>query len=193
MNTTSTPDRELPIIKGLLEWFREKDGLCQEKRVLDRVAAVVRRISLAADLHHGRVEFVVFDYEPISSYLFRLDHLGIVGINSGCCNKFERDDEVAAFLSHQVARYVVQSRRSPPRDSSSVQERHRVCPVLWRRDEFLADALSIEYLRKAGYNPKGVLRVLEEYRPQTRRQKLDFSDRIWKVERRLGLTPKPVF
>ena len=145
-------DGLLLVKRALLKFLREHGGIHREQKVRDRVAAVGRRISLAAGLKENSIRFFVLNDENVQAHFV---FTGRVFINYGLYRELERDDELAAVLGHEVGHHVL-----------LIKEGEKSCPWLRRRAEYVADTLSIEFLKKAGYDPKAILTVLERAVPR---------------------------
>lgn len=106
---------------------------------------------------------------------------GYVYIFDALMETLETDDKIAAVTAHEMghicARHAVKRLQSSlginalmilalatARDGRSVREANEALTQLMmaysREDEFEADRLSVKYVRKAGFNPEGVLESL---------------------------------
>ena len=154
----------LRLWKAVLRIHWQNDGAYQDETVQHRVVAVGRRIALAAGFNDESLDFLVLNNPDLQAMFL---YPGFVYITYGFCKLFQRDDELAAVLGHEIGHHVLRNKRAKSRLSKQRVDKYVTNKFLKkRRDEYAADALSIEFLDKAGYDPKAVLTALRRSVPR---------------------------
>ena len=156
--STVTRLRILHIKRTVLKVLRQNGGVYQDETVKHRVVAVGRRIALAAGFNDESLDFLVLN-NPDLQAMFH--YPGFIYITYGYCKLFQRDDELAAVLGHEIGHHVLLNERAKSRPSTQRLKKFVTNKFLkGRRDEYAADALSFEFLDKAGYDSTAVLTAL---------------------------------
>lgn len=152
-----------------------------------RLTRVGRKIANTAGLGSYNWEYVVFDNDAINAFVMPG---GKVGFYSGIMNLFENDDQLAVVMGHETGHVV--GRHAAERysqsiaadvgltasaialEASDVQYSREIAAVLGigvtlgvilpysRRHELEADRLGINYMHKAGYNPRQAIPFWEK-------------------------------
>ncbi|MBN3039375.1 MAG: M48 family metalloprotease [Candidatus Omnitrophica bacterium] len=169
------------VEKEVLETYK----VSGDKKKQDYVDQIGQKVASVSDRQDLDYKFVVLDDKELNAFTIPG---GIVYINTGLLDILN-DDEVAAVLAHEIghvaARHsikriqsqlgyqllltvaVVSVNKNDPNAAKTVAQGSNAIFELVqlgysRRDELLADRLSIKYTYKAGYNPWGMVEALKK-------------------------------
>jgi predicted Zn-dependent protease len=117
---------------------------CWESRVGQRVA-------LAAGHSIDAIEFYVVNDQYIYAYAYPLTH--IVAISKGMYDDFRNDDELASILAHEVAHICMDGKTGHLPTTLEESRAH----------EFNADQLAVEFVTRAGFDPRRFMQCLWRY------------------------------
>jgi predicted Zn-dependent protease len=166
----------------ILEHFDETvDPLTQ-----NRVAELGKRLAAGSDRKDVIYRFNVLGHKKKNYYNAFAAPGGYIYIFEDLVNALKTDDKIAAVLAHEMghveARHSIKrmqanmavsalmllSSQVPNKEPGSYSAFNRAIGQLMssysRHDEKQADKLSIRYMKKAGFNPEGVVGALEELR-----------------------------
>jgi predicted Zn-dependent protease len=161
-----------------------QDPISTNKAEAARVERIGRRLALVSDRQDYEYNFYLIEKNEINAFT---TPGGNIYIYSGLVRQLPSDDEVAAVLAHEIghcsARHTVKrfqaavgyniiggvllkylemkdsTRSIAALSSNAVMQ--LVFSAYSRKDEYEADKLGIKYLDLAGYDIKGMLRVLQ--------------------------------
>ena len=158
--------------------LRQTEKVSSNKSYNAQLARVGPRIAAASGLPRQNWEYTVFESDQINAFVLPG---GKVGFYTGIMKLFDNDDQCAVVMGHETGHVV--GRHSAERYSQSVAANlglsavsaalqagdagasQQIAAVLGmgvtygvilpysRRDEFEADALGIQMMQRAGYNP----------------------------------------
>jgi len=171
---------EVGLGRSLARKVEEEFELCQDPAVQERVDKIGEKLASVCGRKDISYSFTVLESEKANAFALPG---GYVYVNKGAIEKTDSDDEIAAVLAHEIGHIV--ARHSIKRLQAAIG--YNLLSILAlaatkdvrfkrgadlafgqimlgysRKDEFLADELSVEYLRKAGYNPEAVVSFLKK-------------------------------
>jgi predicted Zn-dependent protease len=177
--------QEVQLGKSLAEGVEKKFGLVQDAGTQKRVNEVGQRIANVCDRQELTYSFIALkgeDLEEEERYnAFTLPG-GYVYIFKEMVEDMKSDDELAAILAHEVghivARHSIKKLQSSigmaslnllgavtTRDARTQTEASIAIAQLMmsysREAEFEADKLSVKYLKKANFDPKAAIAVID--------------------------------
>jgi predicted Zn-dependent protease len=173
-------EREVEMGRSIAEQVETKFELDKNHLNQEKVARIGRKIAEVSDRKELLYSFKVLDKDDVEN-AFALPG-GYVYIFKALLEKLD-DDEVAAILAHEVghvcARHGIKRLQSGlgyqilqilvaggARDSYTRQKSGEAFGQLMlansREHEFEADALAVKYLRRAGYDPEAMVKVLDK-------------------------------
>jgi len=164
-----------PKIEAKFKIVSDVDVNERVERILDSIVAVCDRKDL--------VYFIkVLDDDPINAVSLPG---GYVYIFRGLLDKIENDDELAGVIAHEVAHItakhgvkrmqnayaaMIVQLAATQANGSVAQGTNLAITSLFlehsQQAEFEADRLGVKYLKKAGYNPEGMIGFLEKLREE---------------------------
>lgn len=173
---------EAEVKKGrsLSKRVQKKFEAEQDWRAQDRVERVGARIAAVCDRKDISYEFEVLSGQEMNAFALPG---GYVYVFKGLFDRLDSDDELAGVLAHEIGHIV--ARHSITRTQSSIgytalrillsrmegdplsrqkayQGINELMMSYSREDEIEADILAVRYVKLAGYNPEGILSVLEK-------------------------------
>jgi len=179
-NLFISKEKEINMGRSIAEQAEEKFDLDENYLNQEKVAEIGKRIADVSDRKELIFTFKVLDKDDVEN-AFALPG-GYIYIFKALLEKLD-DDELAAIIAHEVGH--VCARHSIKRLQSSLG--YQIMQILVmrgakdpytrrkageafgqlmlansREHEFEADALAVKYLRKAGYNPEGMLNALDK-------------------------------
>lgn len=178
-------DKEVNLGDSLSKSVEKRFKLIKDKTVQKRVEDIGQKIASACDRKDIIYHFKVIDDKEKEKPIINAFALpgGYVYIFKDLYDKLESDDELTGVIAHEVAhivaRHAVKRMQSAfgynilmVLASQTQTDRRNVGKVYaainslmlsyGREDELFADKLSIKYAKKAGYNPEGVVKVLQK-------------------------------
>lgn len=172
--------KEANMGRSIAEQVEEKYKLDENYLHQEKVAEIGKKIASVSDEKNFIFTFKVIDEKDVEN-AFALPG-GYIYIFKALLEKLE-DDEIAAILAHEVghvcARHSIKRLQSGlgyqimqilvvggAKDSYTRSKASEAFGQLMlansREHEFEADALAVKYLKKAGYNPKAMVKVLDK-------------------------------
>lgn len=189
----------------------------KDPRMQDRLDNIGGRVSASSDRRDLTYYFRIAKDKELNAFALPG---GFVYVNSGLMD-IASDDELACVLAHEIghiaARHSVKKLQSAlgyqiiasiALGISGNQAVIRATDIVFnlvnlgysRKDELLADKLSVKYARKAGFNPAGMITFFEKLKQEARKRGPDFKlvflsshppieERIKNVEKEISLNP----
>ncbi|MFC1594549.1 Maf family nucleotide pyrophosphatase [Candidatus Omnitrophota bacterium] len=172
-------DREVRLGRSIAKQFEKEYEPVQDIELQDRLQRIGQDIAAVCDRQEIRYYFKVVGEDEINAISLPG---GYVYIFQGLMDKLESDDEIAAILAHEVAHIVARHSikklqaalgmnllnlvliptTSPEFVHGANVAMASVFLEYSKEDEFLCDKLSVIYCKRAGYDPEGVVTVLEK-------------------------------
>ncbi|HID07731.1 MAG TPA: hypothetical protein EYP10_11370, partial [Armatimonadetes bacterium] len=177
---------EIEIGKQASKAFEAREKLLQDKKLLQKLTTMVQRIAGVTERPKFKYTVKVINRSIPNAFTFPG---GYIYLTKGLVDLVESDDELAAVLAHEVAHNVhMHALRAMKKEqrwtplliaailaaSVSGDRIVREIPLMIahlintvmlgysRKFEREADKSGFEYLRRAGYNPVGMLTVFEK-------------------------------
>lgn len=171
---------EVKLGRSLVQKIEQEYKICQDEKLQERVDQIGKRLITVCDRKDITYHFTVLDDEKVNAFALPG---GYIYINKGLIEKTVSDDEIAAVLAHEIGHIV--ARHSIKRLQASLGYNllsilalaatkdarfKRGADVAFsqimlgysREDEFLADRMSVKYMRDSGYAPQAVIALLEK-------------------------------
>ncbi|MBN3038017.1 MAG: M48 family metalloprotease [Candidatus Omnitrophica bacterium] len=173
-------EKEVGIGRSIANKIEEEYDICKDPEVREKVEDIGRKLASVCDRKDTSYFFTVLEGEKVNAFALPG---GYIYLFEGVIEKAESDDEIAGVLAHEIGHVV--ARHSMKRLQSSIG--YSILSVLAlvatkdpqfkrgtdiafsqlmlgysREDEFLADKLSVKYVKKAGFDPKAVVSFLEK-------------------------------
>jgi predicted Zn-dependent protease len=179
-NLFISKEKEINMGRSIAEQVEEKFDLDENYLNQEKVAEIGKRIADVSDRKELIFTFKVLDKDDVEN-AFALPG-GYIYIFKALLEKLD-DDELAAIIAHEVghvcARHGIKRLQSSlgyqimqilvirgAKDSYTRRKAGEAFGQLMlansREHEFEADALAVKYLKKAGYNPEGMLNALDK-------------------------------
>ncbi|MFC1704629.1 Maf family nucleotide pyrophosphatase [Candidatus Omnitrophota bacterium] len=172
-------DREVNLGKSVSKAFEKEYELSEDVSLQKKVAKIGKDIVAVCDRKAIDYYFKVVEEDEINAVSLPG---GYVYIFKGLIDELENDDELAGVIAHEVGHIVARhsikklqaalgmtllslvtiSTTSPEFARGANAAISSVFLEYSKEDEFLADELSIKYCKLAGYNPEGVVTLLEK-------------------------------
>jgi len=177
--------QEVQIGRSMAEnIIKQENRLLPDPAQQRRVSVIGQRIARASDRTELVYNFAVLDNEDLNAFALPG---GYVYIYNGLLKKLD-DDETAGILAHEVAhiaaKHSVKKMQSTlgyqmlvavalvglgDKDPAVAEDIAGASNVVYgllskgysRQDEFQADSLAVKYLKAAGFDPQGLVRVLK--------------------------------
>ena len=174
----STP-KEIAIGRNIAKAVAEKYKFCQEPSLNRKIQEIGQKIAAVCDRKELIYRYYIIEDKTINA--FSLPG-GFVYIFRGLLDKLKTEDEIAFVLGHEtghiVARHAIKRLQAAMASnllliaSTQVESGGNLPQGVYlalvslmsgysQEDEFLADKLGITYARKAGFDPKAAIKVLE--------------------------------
>jgi len=134
-----------------LDQVYRSDGFVEDEEVEGRVTRIGQRVAVAAGHSIDAIEFCVLNDQYIYAYAYPLAN--IVAISKGMYEDFRNDDELASVLAHEVAHISMTGKGGHL--PATLEES--------RTHEFSADQLAVEFVTRAGFNPRRFMQCLWRY------------------------------
>ena len=173
-------EREVGIGRSIAKKVEQEYPICEDAELQEKVESIGQRLASVCDRKDTTYFFSVLEGDKVNAFALPG---GYVYVFEGALDKTESDDEIAGILAHEIGHIV--ARHSMKRLQSSIG--YSILSVLAlvatkdpqfkrgtdiafsqlmlgysREDEFLADKLSVKYVKKAGFDPQGVVSFLEK-------------------------------
>lgn len=183
-------DKEVEMGRNIDRQIMKKYKLVDDILLQNRVQEIGKRIVEVCDRKEIDYHFRVIQEEEINAVALPG---GYIYIFSGLLSKIENDDQLAAVLAHEIAHIVARHniKRLQALTGYSIfqlglaavgkgSEVGITAEAIFtqlllgysREDELLADKLAARYLKKAGYNPLGMISLLEKIKEIERKKPL---------------------
>ena len=134
-----------------LDQVYRSGGFVEDEEVEGRVTRIGQRVALAAGHSIDAIEFCVVNDQYIYAYAYPLAH--IVAISKGMYEDFRNDDELASVLAHEVAHICMDGKTGHL--PATLEES--------RAHESNADQLAVEFVTRAGFNPRAFAQCFWRY------------------------------
>lgn len=189
----------------------------KDPQIQDRLDNLGGRVSASSDRRDLVYYFRVIKDKELNAFAIPG---GFVYVNSGLMD-IASDDELACVLAHEIghiaARHSVKKLQSVlgyqiiagiALGISGNQAVIRATDIVFnlvnlgysRKDELLADKLSVKYAKKAGFNPDGMITFFEKLKQEAKKKGPNFKlvflsshppidERIKNVEKEISLSP----
>ncbi len=207
-------EREVRMGESIARAVEEEYELADDPLVQKRVEDIGKRIALVCDRKEIDYHFKAIEDEEVNAFALPG---GFIYVNSGLIDKVDNDDELACVLAHEVghivARHSIKKLQAmmgynflrilmaqAPESGKVVTGADIAFTQIMlgysREDELLADQLGTRYAKRAGFNPEGMISLLEKLQEINRRRPLRpisyfkthpyVPDRIRAVKQELG-------
>ncbi|MDP3142751.1 MAG: Maf and M48 domain-containing protein [Candidatus Omnitrophota bacterium] len=170
-------EKEVNLGDGISREFEKKYKPLQDTVAQERVEGIGEKIASVCDRKELIYHFKVVDDKEVNALSLPG---GYVYVNKGLLERVKNDDELAGVIAHEVAHIVAKHSvkklqamwgyslltilASQGTDPDFAQGVNLAFVSIFlgysREDESLADKLAVKYLRKAGYNPQGMVDFL---------------------------------
>ena len=184
-------DKEVTMGRSIDKQVHEQFKLTGDPLVQKRVEDIGKKIAAVCDRKDIDYHFYVLDEDDVNAFSIPG---GYVYIFKGLIDKTGKDDsELGGVIAHEIAHIV--ARHSIKRlQGEQLYSVLRVLTVVApgtaeagaaadiavnelmlgysREDEFLADKLATRYLKRAGYDPEGMIRFFDKLRQYQKKQPL---------------------
>jgi len=179
-------EKEVSMGESLSKKVEKQFGVLKDQLVQQGIDAIGQNIAKICDRRDISYHFTVIvgqDLRPEQQInAFALPG-GYIYIFKGLLDRLEDDNEIAGVLAHEVAHIcakhnikrlqsslgatALQILTSQTEADGETKARANSAIALLmlaysREDEFLADKLGVKYMKLAGYNPQGAVRVVEK-------------------------------
>lgn len=171
-------DKETQIGDSLARQFEEQFKVVPDLDVNERVERILNRIAAVCDRKDLVYSIRVVEEEEVNAISLPG---GYVYIFKGLFDQAKTDDQLAGVIAHEVghitakhsmkrlqAAYgytLLQVLAVASRDTQVVQGTMAIMNTLFfaysQQDEFQADKLAVRYLKRAGFDPQGMVEVLK--------------------------------
>jgi len=172
-------DKEIAIGRNVARAVAEKYKFCQEPSLNRKIQEIGQKIASVCDRKELTYHYYIIEDKTVNA--FSLPG-GFVYIFRGPLDKLKTDDEIAFVLGHEtghiVARHAIKRLQAAMASnllliaSTQVESSGNLPQGVYlalaslmsgysQEDEFLADKLGITYARRAGFDPKAAIEVLE--------------------------------
>ena len=176
INTAS----EVSIGNNMAKEIQAKYKLSNDAEKINRVQTVGMRVASASDRQDLQYHFNVIEDKEINAFAAPG---GYIYVNTGLLDAVSSDDELAGVLAHEVGHVAALhsvkkiqavlgynilasiALRSEKYNNIRKGVDTSVSLVMLgysRQDELQADVLGVRYMRKAGYDPNGIVTFLEK-------------------------------
>ena len=179
-------EQEVKMGKSISLKVEKRFGLTEDPLLQKRINDIGQRIAKVCDRQDISYHFNVIVGKKLKPEQ-RINAFAVPGgyiyLFEDMVEKMEGDDEVAAILSHEIghittkhsikrlqgslgamALQMLTSRMET--DNESRARAHSAISLLMlsysREDEFMADKLGVKYMKLAGYDPEGAIRVIDK-------------------------------
>ena len=139
------------VRQRFLDQVYRSGGFVEDEEVKDRVTRVGQRVALAAGHSYDAIEFCVVNDQYIYAYAYPLTQ--IAAISKGMYEDFRNDDELASVLAHEVAHICMVGKTGHL--PATLEES--------RAHESNADQLAVEFVTRAGFNPRAFAQCFWRY------------------------------
>jgi predicted Zn-dependent protease len=171
---------EVKLGRSIARQIDEKFKVSKDIKLSEQVEHIGKKVASVCERKDIAYSFTILESDKPNAFALPG---GYVYINRGLLEKIDSEDEIAACLAHEISHIV--ARHSVKRLQASLGYNllslialaaskdvrfkrgtdlafNQLMLGYSREDELLADRLSVKYLRKAGYNPDGVIALLEK-------------------------------
>lgn len=209
-------DKEVAMGQAIAKRVDEEYKMAEDPLLKDRVETIGKKIAKVCDRKEIDYHFNVLDDEEVNAVSLPG---GYIYINRGLIEKIDNDDQLAGVIAHEVGHivarhsikklqasqiYTVLRVLTAAAPSGSASEAGSAADAAFtelmlgysREDELLADQLAARYMKLAGYDPKGMITMLEKLddisKRKPPREKIYFrthpyiSDRVRVVKQEIG-------
>ncbi len=176
-------EREKSIGAGIAQQIDRQLPLSSEVDVNERVEKILKRIVAVCDRQELVYTIKVIDEDRLNAVSLPG---GYIYIYKGLIDKVKNDDELASVIAHEVAHItarhsikrmqamygdlLLQAAAIATTDGDFAAGVNVALSSLFfehaRGDEYQADSLGIKYMKKAGYNPEGMVGMLKILKAQ---------------------------
>ena len=134
-----------------LDQVYRSGGFVEDEEVEDRVTRIGQRVALAGGLSIDAIEFCVVNDQYIYAYVYPLTY--IVASSKGMYEDFRNDNELASVLAHEVAHICMDGKTGHL--PATLEES--------RLHESNADQLAVEFVTRAGFDPRSFAQCFWRY------------------------------
>ncbi len=185
-------EQEIALGKDMDKQLQKKLKLLNDSGLQNRLDYIGRMIAQASDRQDVNYIFRIVKDKEFNAFAIPG---GFIYVNSGLMDAAQ-DDELACVLAHEVghiaARHSVKKLQSAmgyqiilsiALGISGRQEMARAIDIVFdfvslgysRKDELLADKLSVRYAKRAGFNPYGMVTFFEKLKKEQERKGPNFN------------------
>ncbi len=210
-------DSEVALGRDMDRQMQRKLKILQDQEAQYRLNIIGNKVSVYSDRGDLIYYFRIVKDKELNAFAIPG---GFIYVNSGLMDKAS-DDELACVLGHEIghiaARHSVKRLQSVlgyqiianiTLGISGNQALIKATDIVFdlinlgysRKDEFLADKLSVKYAKKAGFSPQGMITFFEKLKQEAKNKGPNFNlvflsshppidERIKNVENQIALSP----
>jgi predicted Zn-dependent protease len=197
------------------ESLKKKPGFLRDKRYLDRLGTVARRLIKHVERKNLTWRFAVLDTKEVNAFAAPG---GFIYVTKGLMDKIENEHELAGVVAHEMG-HVDKKHSVRQAEKAGLmtlivagmglhKKTKKYAPYaavaayftnlkFSRNDEFEADACAVKYSHAAGYDPNGLLSFFDKINNDSKASKVTkyFSthpptkDRIKAVQKQIAKLP----
>lgn len=176
-------EAEIKLGQSVSKSLEEKYKPVKDYALQAKIDEIGQKIVSVCDRKDINYRFKVLDDKEVNAVSLPG---GYIYLFKGLTNKTENDSEIAGVISHEVghvvAKHIIKKLQAalgynlmnliliPTGNSDVIQGANAAFAAVFlaysQEDEFLADKLAVKYTKLAGYNPEGVLTLLEKLKDQ---------------------------
>lgn len=176
-------DSEVNLGDSLSKSVEKQFTVVEDEAMQARVQEIGQRIASVCDRKDIFYHFTVIDDEKKEKPIVNAFALpgGYVYLFKDLCDEVQSDDELAGIIAHEVAHIVARHgvkkmqaslgynilvllahrvEDNPANVGRAYSAIHSLMLSYSREDEAVADNFSVKYVKKAGFNPEGVINFL---------------------------------
>ncbi|MDD2654197.1 MAG: Maf family nucleotide pyrophosphatase [Candidatus Omnitrophica bacterium] len=176
-------EAEIKMGQSVARSFEEKYKPVQDYALQAKVDEIGQKIVAVCDRKDINYRFKVLDEKEVNAVSLPG---GYVYLFKGLTDKVDNDNEIAGVIAHEVghivAKHIIKKLQAalgynlmnilliPTRNAQAIQGANAAFAAVFlaysQEDELLADKLAVKYTKLAGYNPEGVLTLLEKLKDE---------------------------
>lgn len=175
-------ESEIKLGRSLAQKIEKEFEVCKDTELQRRIEQIGRKLVAVCDRKDISYSFTVLEGEEANAFALPG---GYIYVHKGLIEKTDSDDEISGALAHElghiVARHSIKrlqaalgyslisilalaATKDPRFKRGTDLAFGQIMLGYSREDEFLADQLSVKYVRESGYNPEAIVTFLEKLR-----------------------------
>jgi len=180
-------EKEIKIGQAISYQLEKNYKLVPDRDVNERVQAILDRLEAVADRQDVVYTVRVLDEDEVNAVSLPG---GYIYVFKGLLDKVENDDQLAGVIAHEIGHVTAKHAMKRLQASygytllqilavetgtaavtQGVNALYLTAFLAYsKQDEFEADRLAVKYTRAAGYDPEGMIRVLEILREENAKE-----------------------